>query len=83
MIPKLRALAKNRPDLVGQLPPLLPGDTAEHPGFTFRWVENSGQDFDGRRFPSPIRPDEAQQLPLFHFKRQLPNSLNGNMFRLY
>ena len=82
MIPELRALAENRPDVVGQFLALLPRGVAEHFGIAPAGVQDAGQHLDGGGFPRAVRADEAEQFARFHFKRQVAHRFDVAVLRL-
>ncbi len=61
--PQLGPLAKNRPDPLSVLHPLLVGDKPVHPNFTTGRYQHAAKHFDRRRLARAVGPDIGDGLP--------------------
>src|SRR5688572_17661268 len=81
MIPKLRALTKDRADVIGKLLPFLPGDITKHLRITAGWMQDACEHFDRGGFPGAVGTDETEQFTGVHLERETAHGFDGAVFR--
>ncbi len=81
VIPKLRALAKDRADVIGKLLAFLPGDITKHLRIAAGWMQDACEHFDRGGFPGAVWTDETEQFAGFHLECKTAHGFDGAVFR--
>ena len=76
VVPQLRLLPKDRADVVGHLPPLLPRGVAQHLCLPAGGVEDARQHLDGGGFARAVGADEGQQFAGGHAEADFGHGRN-------